>query len=206
MLQILGRRTSGNVMLPLWAADELGIDYEQVDIGGDFGGNDQPEYLAKNPNGLVPTIDDDGFVLWESNAITRYLCSKHGMGTLCPENLQQRGLAEQWMDWKLAIVMPMMTPIFWGLVRTPEADRDMDSIERAILRGHKVWSILDAHLARNEYVAGSTFTMGDIPLGPQIHRWYVLVEEPPALPHLEAWYERLQKRPAFKRHCMNPVV
>ena len=206
MLKILGRRTSGNVMLPLWVADELGLDYEQVDIGGEFGGNDQPEYLAKNPNGLIPAIEDDGFVLWESNAITRYLCSKHGLGSLCPEDPQERALAEQWMDWKLTIVMPMITPIFWGLVRTAEADRDMDSIERAIRQGHRIWSILDAHLARHDYVAGSTFTMGDIPLGPQIHRWYVLVDEPPALPHLEAWYARLQQRPAFRRHCMNPVV
>ena len=206
MLKILGRRTSGNVMLPLWAADELGIDYEQVDIGGDFGGNDLPEYLAKNPNGLVPTIEDGGFVLWESGAITRYLCAKHGMGTLCPADPAQRAIAEQWMDWKLTTVMPMMTPIFWGLVRTPEADRDMDLIERSILRGRKIWSMLDAHLAGRDYVAGDRLTMGDIPLGPQVHRWYVLVAEPPALPHLEAWYERLQKRPAFRRHCMNPVV
>ena len=206
MLKILGRRTSGNVMLPLWVADELGLEYEQVDIGGEFGGNDRPEYLAKNPNGLVPTIEDDGFALWESNAITRYLCSKHGQGSLCPEDPQERALAEQWMDWKLTSVMPMMTPIFWGLVRTPEADRDLDRIERAIRRGHRIWSILDAHLEHRDYVAGSTFTMGDIPLGPQIHRWYVLVSEPPSLPHLAAWYERLQSRPAFQRHCMNPVV
>ena len=206
MLKILGRRSSGHVMLPLWVADELDLEAEQVDIGGEFGGNDRPEYLAKNPNGLVPTLDDDGFVLWESNAITRYLCSKYGLGSLCPEDPQERALAEQWMDWKLTIVMPMMTPIFWGLVRTPEADRDMDRIDRAIRQGHEIWSILDARLARHDYVAGSRFTMGDIPLGPQIHRWYVLVDDPPALPHLEAWYQRLQQRPAFRRHCMNPVV
>ena len=206
MLKILGRRTSGNVMLPLWAADELGLDYEQVDLGGGFGGNDQADYLAMNPNGLIPTIDDDGFTLWESGAITRYLCSKYGVGTLCPTDPQARALAEQWMDWKLTTVMPMMTPIFWGLVRTPEADRDMGLIERSILRGHEIWSMLDAHLAGRDYVAGDRLTMGDIPLGPQVRRWYVLVEEPPALPHLQAWYERLQERPAFRRHCMNPVV
>jgi glutathione S-transferase len=206
MLKILGRRTSGNVMLPLWAADELGLEFEQVDIGGEFGGNDAPDYLAKNPNGLIPTIDDDGFVLWESNAITRYLCSKHGAGTLCPEDAQQRALAEQWMDWKLTTVMPMMTPIFWGLVRTPEAERDLDRIERAIRQGHRVWSMLDAWLAKHDYVAGASFTMGDIPLGPQVHRWYELVEDPPSLPNLEAWYERLRQRPAFRRHVMIPVV
>ena len=134
MLTILGRRSSGNVMLPLWSADELGTEYRQVDLGGSFGGNDQPAYLEKNPNGLVPTIQDGEFVLWESNAITRYLCAKYGTGTLCPADPQQRALAEQWMDWKLSTVMPMMTPIFWGLVRTAEQDRDLDQIQRSIER------------------------------------------------------------------------
>ena len=205
MLTILGRRTSGNVMLPLWAADELGIEYRQVDVGGSFGGNDKPEYLEKNPNGLVPTIEDGEFSLWESNAITRYLCAKYGSG-LCPVDPQQRALAEQWMDWKLSTVMPMMTPIFWGLVRTPEADRDLDAIQRSIERGWKVWRILDRHLARNDYVAGEAFTMGDIPLGPQIHRWLELVDDRPPMPNLEAWYRRLTERPAFREHCMNPIV
>ena len=206
MLTILGRRSSGNVMLPLWTADELGTEYRQVDVGGSFGGNDQPEYLAKNPNGLVPTIEDGEFLLWESNAITRYLCAKYGSGTLCPEDPQQRALAEQWMDWKLTTVMPMMTPIFWGLVRTSEEDRDLDLIQRSIERGSKVWRILDRHLARNDYVAGDAFTMGDIPLGPQIHRWLELVEDRPPMPNLEAWYQRLTERAAFREHCMNPIV
>jgi glutathione S-transferase len=206
VLTILGRRSSGNVMLPLWAADELGVEHRQVDVGGSFGGNDQPAYLDKNPNGLVPTIEDGEFVLWESNAIMRYLCAKYGSGTLCPVDLQERGLAEQWMDWKLSTVMPMMTPIFWGLVRTAEQDRDLDQIQRSIERGWNVWRILDRHLERNEYVAGDAFTMGDIPLGPQIHRWLELVEDQPAMPNLEAWYQRLTERPAFREHCMNPIV
>ncbi len=206
MLTILGRRSSGNVMLPLWAADELGTEYRQVDVGGTFGGNDRPAYLEKNPNGLVPTIEDGEFVLWESNAITRYLCARYGSGTLCPEDPQQRALAEQWMDWKLSTVMPMMTPIFWGLVRTSEEDRDLDLIQRSIERGSKVWRILDRHLARNDYVAGEAFTMGDIPLGPQIHRWLELVDDRPPMPNLEAWYRRLTERPAFREHCMNPIV
>lgn len=206
MLTIHGRRSSGNVMLPLWAADELGAEYLQVDVGGSFGGNDQPEYLEKNPNGLVPTIEDGEFLLWESNAITRYLCTKYGSGTLCPVDPQQCALAEQWMDWKLTTVMPMMTPIFWGLVRTSEEDRDLGLIQRSIERGWKVWRILDRHLARNDYVAGDAFTMGDIPLGPQIHRWLELVDDRPPMPNLEAWYQRLTERPAFREHCMNPIV
>jgi len=110
------------------------------------------------------------------------------------------------MDWKLSTVTPMMTPIFWGLIRTPEAERDLERIARSIRLGHRVWGILDAHLATSDYVAGDALTMGDIPLGPQIHRWFSLVEERPAMPHLEAWYERLCSRPAYRRNCMNPIV
>ena len=190
----------------LWAVDELGLEAEQVDVGGEFGGNDQPEYLAKNPNGLIPTLEDEDFVLWESDSIVRYLCSEYGEGSLCPASLRQRALAEQWMDWKLTTIMPMMTPIFWGLVRTPESERNMDGIARAVARGRKMWSLLDAHLADHDYVAGDTLTMGDLPLGPQVRRWYALVEDPPDLPHLEAWYERLKSRPGFNRHCMVPVT
>ncbi len=206
MLTILGRRTSGNVMKPLWVADELRLEYEQVDIGGPFGGNDDPQYREKNPNGLVPTLVDDGFVLWESNAITRYLCAKHGLGTLCPQDPRARALADQWMDWKLSTVNPMMRPIFWGLVRTPESERDMGDIRRGIERGYEVWGILDKHLANQPYVAGDAFTMGDIPLGPQAHRWFELVADRPPMPHLEAWYQRLTERPAFRNNCMNPLV
>ena len=128
MLKIYGRRTSGNVMKPLWLADELGLEYEQIDIGGPFGGNDQPEYLAINPMGLVPTIDDDGFVMWESNAITRYLAAKYGQGTLWPDDPRARATAYTWMDWKLTAINAMMRPIFWGYVRTRPEDREMAEI------------------------------------------------------------------------------
>lgn len=206
MLQILGRRTSGNVMLPLWVADEIGLPYEHTEIGGQFGGNDLPEYLAKNPNGLVPTIIDDGFVLWESNAITRYLCAKHSMGNLCPSDLQTRALAEQWMDWKLSVLIPNMTPIFIGLVRTPEAERNMPGIKRAIERCVDLYGMLNSQLADRLYLLGERFTMADVPFAPQVHRWMKLVPDRPSMPHLEAWYARMTERPMFRKHCMNPIV
>jgi glutathione S-transferase len=205
MLKILGRRTSGNVMKPLWAADELGIEYEQVDVGGAFGGNDTPEYLAMNPMGLVPTIIDDGFVLFESNAITRYLCEKHGRGTLWPEDPRARATADAWMDWKLTAINPMMRPVFWGLVRTPPGERNQAEIDAAIAQGCKLWAMLDRHLEGRDFVAGKAFTMGDIPLGPQAHRWMNLVKDRPSMPNLEAWYRRLTERPAFARHVMIPI-
>lgn len=192
-------------MKPLWAADELGIEYEQVDVGGAFGGNDKPEYLEMNPMGLVPTIIDDGFVMFESNAITRYLCEKHGRGTLWPADPRIRATADVWMDWKLTAVNPTMRPIFWGLVRTPPAERDQAEIDAAIAQGRKLWAMLDRHLEGRDFVAGDAFTMGDIPLGPQAHRWLNLVEDRPAMANLEAWYQRLTERPAFARHVMIPI-
>ena len=206
MLKIYGRTSSANVMKPLWVADELGIPFEQFDVGGPFGGTDTADYRAMNPGGLVPTIDDDGFVLWESNAITRYLCARYGAGVLWPEDIKVRAIADQWMDWKQTSVMPVITPIFWGLVRTPPADRDMALINRSIKRGGAVFAMLDAQLAKHAHVAGEQFSMGDIPLGPQVHRWLNLVTDRPATPHLDAWYARLAERPAFRRWCMGPMT
>ena len=206
MLKIFGRVTSGNVMKPLWLADEIGLQYEQIDLGGKFGGNDDPEYRAKNPMGLVPTIDDDGFIMWESNAITRYLAAKYAMGTLCPSDPQARATADTWMDWKLTAINPVMRSIFWGLVRTKPEDRDQGAIDTAIERGIELWGMLDKHLAGRDYIAGDTLTIGDIPLGPQAFRWFELVEDRPPMPHLEAWYKRLCARPAYIKRCMNPLV
>lgn len=206
MLKILGRRTSGNVMKPLWAADEMGLEYEQVDIGGPYGGNDDPDYRAMNPMGLVPTIIDDDFVMFESNAITRYLCAKHSVGELCPSDPHERAIAEQWMDWKLTAINPMMFPIFWGMVRTKPEDRDEAAIKASIERGCELWAMLDRHLEGRDYIAGDKLTMGDIPLGPQAHRWFELVKDRPAMPNFDAWYQRLSARPAYKKNCMNPLV
>ena len=205
MLKILGRRTSGNVMKPLWAADELGLDYEQVDTGGKFGGNREDDYLAMNPMGLVPTLIEDDFTLWESNAITRYLCAKYGHGSLCPADPRDRAVADTWMDWQQTVCAPMMFPVFWGLVRTPEAERDHDAINAGIERGYKVWGVLDRHLADRAFVAGDALTMGDIPIGAGTDRYMSLPIERPELPNLEAWYARLQERDAYRTSVMIPI-
>ena len=205
MLRILGRRTSGNVMKPLWVADELGLEHAQEDIGGKFGGNKEPGYLAMNPMGLVPTLVEDDFVLWESNAITRYLCEKYGHGSLFPADPRVRATADTWMDWQQTTCAPMMLPVFWGLVRTPEAERDYDRINAGIERGYEVWGMLDRHLEGRAFVAGDDLTMGDVPIGPQAHRWFNLVDERPSMPNLEAWYQRLTERPAFRKNVMIPI-
>jgi glutathione S-transferase len=202
MLKILGRANSVNVQKVLWCADELGLSYERIDVGGEFGGNQTSEYLAKNPNGVVPTIEDDGLVLWESNSIVRYLAAKHGAGGLWPNEAARRAMADRWMDWQLTTLGPEMRHVFWGLVRTPPEKRDSVQIESARRALLGIWGRLDRYLEHSAFVAGDSLTIGDIPVGCFVYRWFNLPLERNHLPHLEAWYRRLATRPAFKKNIM----
>ncbi|MEE2689735.1 MAG: glutathione S-transferase family protein [Pseudomonadota bacterium] len=205
MLKILGRSNSINVIKVLWCAAELDLDFERTDIGGAFGGNDRPEYIAKNPMGRVPTIEVGDFFLWESQAIVRYLSATHGAGTLWPTDPRERAMSDLWMDWYTAHLHPPMTTIFWGLVRTPEADRDPDAIAAAEIEAGKLWSILDRHLGGRAFVNGERLTIGDIPAGAAAFRYYSLVEDRPALPNLDKWYASLRERPPYRTHVMKPL-
>jgi glutathione S-transferase len=205
MLKIIGRKTSSNVQKVLWICGELGLPFEREDLGGPFGGNDTPEYRALNPNGRVPTIIDDGFVLWESNSCSRYLAAKHAPGTLYPDDLRTRANGERWMDWSLTIASPAMVPVFWGLVRTKPEDRDMDAIEKARKNLSGIMGILDAHLAGSTYIAGDDFTVGDIPLGIAAFRWFNMEMEREDHPNLQRWYDLLTQRPPFQEHIMQPM-
>jgi glutathione S-transferase len=205
VLRIWGRSNSINVQKVLWCCEELDIRYQRVDVGGHFGGNKEPEYLRLNPNGLVPTISDGGFVLWESNVIVRYLAARHGMGTLCPEDLAKRADADRWMDWQMGTLWANFRPVFVGLVRTPPEERDRDYIATAISKTSGNLAMLDAHLATRDYVTGPAFTMADIPLGVTAYRWFNLEIERPPMPNLEAWYERLCARSPYKATVMLPL-
>jgi glutathione S-transferase len=204
-LKIWGRRSSSNVQKVLWCCDELGIPFERTDLGGRFGGNDDPKYRALNPNGLVPTIDDNGFVLWESNAIIRYLARKYGRGALYPQEPEAAATAERWMDWQLAHLNPAIVPIFFGYVRTAPEKRDMAAIEAARQRTIGLWRMVDAQLAAAPYLNGKELSLADIPLGIWAYRWYVMPIERPALANLAAWYKRLCERKPFKSHVMIPL-
>ena len=204
-MKILGRANSSNVQKVLWAADECGLTYTRQDIGGAFGGNDQPWYRALNPNGVVPTIDDAGYVLWESNSIVRYLGASYGPPGFWPADPKARGHAERWMDWQLSTIQSGMTTVFWGLIRTPEAQRDLAAIEAARVATGALWARLDRYLADAPYVAGPDFTIGDIPVGVMVYRWLNLPlrrDDLPETPHLRAWYNRLTQRPAYRQHIM----
>jgi glutathione S-transferase len=206
MLRIWGRTNSINVMKVLWCADELGLRYERIDAGMAFGVVGDEWYGAMNPNRRVPTIDDDGLVLWESNTIVRYLAAKHAGAGLWPADPGVRATGEKWMDWQLSMLMDDMTPLFWGLVRKAPQHQDPDKLASAASSVGKRWAMLDAALADRDYVAGERFTVGDIPVGCFVWRWSQLPIERPALPHLEAWHERLQARPAFREHVMLPLT
>jgi glutathione S-transferase len=204
MLKIWGRTNSVNVKKALWAAEELGLKYERIDAGMRFGVVDTPEYRKLNPNGLVPTIEDDGFVLWESHSIVRYLAAKHGAGTLWPVDLRVRADADRWMDWTFTLGATFRTA-FWGLMRTPPEKRDPKAIEDSRHKTAELLKIADQWLAARAYVAGEHFTMGDIPLGCHIQQWFNTPIERPALPNLQAWYERLCARPAYAKVVNLPL-
>lgn len=205
MLVIWGRDNSVNVQKVLWLCEEMGIAHERRDAGLQFGVVNTPEYRAMNPNGLVPTIDDDGFVMWESNAIVRYLASKHG-GALWPDDAHRRARADQWMDWSNTTYWPTIRPLFLGLVRTPPEKRDPALLEQQRVATAAICQTLDAHLARNAYMAGDAYSIGDIPLGCGVWRWFGLSVERPETPHLRAWFDRLSERPAFRKVVLHPLT
>ncbi|MEL0003309.1 MAG: glutathione S-transferase family protein [Rhodospirillales bacterium] len=199
-MKIYGRVTSSNVMKVLWAADELGLDYERIDAGMTFGVVDTAEYRAMNPNGRVPTLVEGDFVLWESNVIVRYLATKFGMGTLCPSELTNRADLERWMDWQQTTQNPAFTPVFWGLVRTPPEQRDRSAIDAAVKQSIAAMRILDARMEGRKWVGGEELTMADFPVGPNIHRFFNLPFERPDLPNLKRLYDRMCERPAYTKN------
>jgi len=204
-LRILGRLSSVNVQKVVWCADELGLAYERMDVGGAFGGNDSADYLAKNPNGLIPVIEEDGFVLYESNAIVRYLTAKHSAGRLWPEDLRRRADVDRWMEWQSTGFTPAMLVAFWQLCRTPPEKRDAVAVEASRAKGEKFAAVLDAHLAARTHVAGDDFTAADICVGCAAHRWLGLPMERVARPHIQRWYAALKSRPASRQVLSQPV-
>lgn len=196
MIRIWGRLNSVNVQKVVFAARETGVAFERIEAGGPFGNVKTPEYLAKNPNGLIPLLEDGDFVLWESNAIVRYLCAKYAPGTLYPEPLEARADADRWMDWQATTLQPAMGPAFMQLVRAPAAERNAAAIEESARKTEPLMAILDAQLAGRAFVCGAQFTMADIVLGCAAHRWFGLPLARAARPNVERWYAALMQRPA----------
>jgi glutathione S-transferase len=196
MIRIWGRLNSVNVQKVVFAAREAGVAFERIEAGGPFGIVKTPEYQAKNPNGLIPLLEDGDFVLWESNAIVRYLCAKYAHATLYPEPLAARADADRWMDWQATTLQPAMGPAFMQLIRAPAAERNTAAIEESARKTEPLMAVLDAQLAGREFVCGAQFTMADIVLGCAAHRWFGLPLARTARPNVERWYAALMRRPA----------
>jgi glutathione S-transferase len=206
MIKIWGRTDSSNVQKVLWCCGELGIEFERQDWGGKFGGNKEPDYLAMNPNGLVPTLKDGDFVLWESNSIMRYLNAKYAQGKLLPSTPEGMAIANRWMDWQLSAFNPIIVPLFFATVRTPPDKRDPQAIQSATEKTAKAWQMVEEQLAQTRFLGGEEFSLGDIPLGVWAYRWFSLPIERPKQPKLENWYEQLKQRKPYQTHIMIPVT
>ncbi|MDR6849218.1 glutathione S-transferase [Sphingomonas sp. BE270] len=203
MLTIWGRLNSHNVKKVAWFAEELALPYVRHDVGGQFGMSDA--YLALNPNALVPTIEDDGFILWESNAILRYLAARHGGKSWWPEDPVQRAQADRWMDWQFDYA-DAQRGAFLHLIRRPLAERDPAVIAASAAACAAKMQILDHALAQTPWLSGAEFGMADIPMGTYAHSWFTLDIARPSVPHVEAWYARLTERPAFAAQVMIPLT
>ncbi len=206
MLTTYGRTNSVNVQKVLWCLAELDLPYTRIDAGLQHGKNNESWYLALNPNGRVPLLVDGSFSLWESNTIVRYLASKHAHGNLYPSSPETRALAERWMDWQLSTLISPVTVVFQNLIRRSEAERDTAAIERHLPAANRAMAMLETHLAAQPYVAGTAFTMGDIPVGAVAHRWLEIPGiERPAFAAVREWRARLASRPGFAKHVMLPL-
>jgi len=205
MLKVWGRRSSFNVQKVLWLVDELRLPHEHIDAGGSFGGLDTPEFLAMNPHGKVPVIDDDGTIVWESHTILRYLAARYGGTRWWPDAPAERSLAERWMDWSATALQPdFLMGVFWGFYRTPEAQRDHVAIREKVAACASHFELLDRILQGRRYLLGDEPTLADIPAGTALYRYFGLEIERPAVPNVVAWYSRLQARPAYRKHVMIP--
>lgn len=204
MITLYGRRSSCNVQKAMWVLHELGIDHEHIELGGDFGGLDTPEFLAMNPRGRVPVLRDDDVLVAESDAIVRYVAARYGEGILWLTDPGRRAAIDQWLAWAATTLQPLWIELFWRLVRTPVEKRNLKLIARLTVGSVAQFQTLDEHLAQHAYLAGDTFSLADIPAGMTLYRWFEMEVDRPAMPNLERWYETLQERPAYQSSVCIP--
>lgn len=204
MLTVWGRRDSSNVQAVMWTIGELGLPVHRIDAGHRFGGTKTPEFLAMNPNGLVPVLrDGDGAPMFESAAIIRYLAARYGSAPFWPDDPVARAPVDQWAEWaRLNVAVPFTQQVFTPLVRTPSAERDTAAVARFMAGFPRTLAIAEARLAAQPWLAGDDFTVADIQCGYMLYRYFTLPIDRPDLPALQRYYERLQARPAFAEHVM----
>jgi glutathione S-transferase len=204
MLKVWGRRSAFNVQKAMWLFGELGLPHQHIDVGGAFGGLDDPAFIAMNPHGRIPVIDHDGLVVWESHAIIRYLAARYAAGTLWPPDPADRSFADRWMDWSATTLQRDFMDLFWGYYRTPDDQRNWPRLRKLIDSCAQHYGLLDRHLAHQPYLAGDRFTIADIPAGTTLYRYLGLDLDRPSLPNVDAWYRRLMEQSAYREHVMVP--
>jgi glutathione S-transferase len=202
MLKVWGRRSSANVQKVMWLVGELRLAHEHIPAGGPYGRTNEPSFRAMNPNGLVPVIEDDALVMWESNAILRYLAARNGEDVFWSHDPAKRAPVDQWTDWAGTTFQPDMIGLFWNYWRTPEDQRNPNVIHNFEQRCERDLRLLDAELAKHPYIAGDAMSLGDIAAGVHLYRYYTMGTAFSSLPNVEAWYRRLQARPAYREHVM----
>ena len=206
-LIIWGRKSSFNVQKVMWLVDELGLEHEHIPVGGHFGGLDTAAFLAMNPHKHIPVISDKGSIVWESHAILRYLAARYGQSTFWSEHASTRALFDGWMDWSQTTLQPdFLMGVFWEFYRTPEASRNWSMINASIARCNVHFHVLENQLKDKKFLCGDSISLADIPVGTTLYRYFELEIERPYLPHVEAWYRRLQERPAYRKQVMIPFV
>ncbi|MGE5723158.1 MAG: glutathione S-transferase family protein [Sphingomonadales bacterium] len=205
MIKIWGRRNSFNVQKVMWFVGELGLEHEHIPAGGPYGRLDEPEFRALNPNRMVPVLEDGDLAVWESHSILRYLAARFGAADYWSADPAARSHVDRWLDWAATMLQPaFLGGLFWRYYRTPEAKRQWPVIRSSMQRCAQLFGLLDRELAARPYLAGDSFSLADIPAGASLYRYYEMGLETPALPNVEAWYARLQERPAYREHVMIP--
>lgn len=205
MLAVWGRRNSYNVQKIMWLIGELDLAHRHIDAGGSFGGLDAPAFRARNPHGRVPVIEEEGKAVWESHAILRYLAARHGQGRFWPHDPLQRAPVDGWMDWAQTTLQPdFLTGVFWGFYRTPPALRDDAAVAASIGRSAQHMRLLDRVLSNQPFLSGDSFGLADIAAGVALYRYFGIAIERPDVPHVLAWRDRMEARPAYCDHVMIP--
>lgn len=203
MATIWGRATSSNVQIAMWAAAEVGLDVERIDAGGVYGGTDVPAFRAMNPNGLIPVLKDGDLVLFESGAILRYLGAAYGSENFWPKEAAARAPLDVWAEWSKTTLYPVLiSQVFWTLIRTPEAERDMDRLAESVSKLGELMSMAEARLGHDAYLGGDALCFADVSFGHTLYRYYTLAITRPSLPNLQRYYDRLSERPAYREHVM----
>ena len=204
MLSLYGRKSSINVQKIAWTLGELELQFDWVDREGQVGNIGVEGYEKLNPARRVPTLVDNGLILNQSNSIVRYLAAVY-KGDLWCKDPSERAQADRWMEWQSTDLWVDMTPTFWGLIRTPEEERNLAIIGQHIKNLTVHFELLDKHLANREFIVGNSLSMGDIPIGTGIYRYMSLPIERPHFRNIESWYKRLQDREAYQKYVMVPI-